>query len=557
MTKLEFEKVLIPLIEYIDDIEMDLITNILDRIDNYDGVKGSLEWYTDKLSELKLLDKDNLKVFKKDKKKLKKIITQLAEDCGYHIDNIDKLNEYYKQGLLNNNPMDLYDNIAINRLIKGAIKETNNIMDLIQTKAIEGSNKAYKDILNQAYVETASGTYTYTESIRKALDKFAEQGIKAVHYKNGKSLSIESVTRRDVITRMNKLNGDIEIENAKALGTNLVYVDQHLGARVRTKYTKEDYEVHAEWQGKKYMIEGSNDKYDNLYEKTGYGEMLGLKGINCYHNMRPTWEWEEIDEQIDLKENARVRAILDKRNYYARKLRTLKHKRLNSKVLEDKEEYKKINKQFKSLSDEYNSWLKDNNLTRDYNREYISNKKEIKPQYEMYNHKKEYTLEEEKRLFKDINNKLNKEIDIESKWSGKININNDCSPCKEWDCSITIGSSTLEQEIQHELLHARSISYYDRDEYLKYQSEEEATVEFLNKQLLEKEKIPYYDNAYINMVNKLEEISGIINIDKFDFAMKLFKTRPKNRRKLIIDLAMNNNKKDVILNLLEEAYPKW
>lgn len=381
MTKLEFEKILIPLIKYIDDIEMNLIVNILDRIDNYDGVKGSLKWYTDKLSELKLLDKDNLKVLKKDKAKLKKIINQLAEDCGYHIENLDKLNEYYEKGLLNKNPLELYENVAINRLINDAIKDTTSIMDLIQTKAIEGSNKAYMDILNQAYVETASGTYTYTEAIRKALDKFAEQGIKAAHYKNGSSLSIESVTRRDVITRMNKLNGDIEIENAKELGTNLVYVDQHLGARVRTKYTKEDYEAHAEWQGKKYMIVGSNDKYENLYEKTGYGEMLGLKGINCYHNMRPTWEWEKIDEQINLIENAKVRAILDKKNYYARKVRCLKHKRLNAKVLDDKEEYKKINKQLGLLNNEYNNWLKENNLTRDYNREHVSSSKETSNNY--------------------------------------------------------------------------------------------------------------------------------------------------------------------------------
>lgn len=381
MTKLEFEKVIIPLIKYIDGIEMDLIVNILDRIDNYDGVKGSLKWYTDKLSELKLLDKDNLKVFKKDKDKLKRIVSQLAEDCGYHIENLDKLNEYYEKGLLNKNPLELYENVAINRLINDAIKDTTSIMDLIQTKAIEGSNKAYMDILNQAYVETASGTYTYTEAIRKALDKFAEQGIKAAHYKNGTSLSIESVTRRDVITRMNKLNGDVEIENAKELGTNLVYVDQHLGARVRTKYTKEDYEAHAEWQGKKYMIVGSNDKYDNLYEKTGYGEMLGLKGINCYHNMRPTWEWEKIDEQINLIENAKVRTILDKKNYYARKVRCLKHKRLNAKVLNDKEEYKKINKQLSSLNREYNNWLEENNLTRDYNREHVSSSKETSNNY--------------------------------------------------------------------------------------------------------------------------------------------------------------------------------
>lgn len=67
----------------------------------------------------------------------------------------------------------------------------------------------------------------------------------------------------------------------------------------------------------------------------------------------------------------------------------------------------------------------------------------------------------------------------------------------------------------------------------------------------------YYDNAYANMVNKLEEISDIIGIDKFDFAINLFKIRPSKRREWIINLAIENNKKDIILDLLEEAYPKW
>ena len=43
MTKLEFEKLLIPLIEIMNNIEMDLIYNILSRIDNYTSIKGSLE----------------------------------------------------------------------------------------------------------------------------------------------------------------------------------------------------------------------------------------------------------------------------------------------------------------------------------------------------------------------------------------------------------------------------------------------------------------------------------------------------------------------------------
>lgn len=375
MTKLEFEKVLIPLIEIIDDIELGLIYDILNRIDNYNSVKGTLEWYTDKLLELKLLEKDNIQVFKQNKKVLKKAILEISNECGNKIDNLEKLQEYYQKGLIEVDPINLYGSAAINNLINNAVKDTNDIMELIQTKAIEGTQEAYKKILNKVYIETSSGVYTYTESIRRALDEFAEQGIQAVHYESGRSLSIETVVRRDVITRMNKLVGDIELQRAKDLGTNLVYVSQHLGARVKTKYMKHDYEAHATWQGKKYMIDGSSEKYPNLYEVTGYGEMLGLKGINCYHNMYPTFDWEEIDEQIDLEENAKVRKILDKRNYYARRSRLLKRKKLNAEFLQDNKQYEKILASEKMLDKEYNTWLKENNLTRDYNREYVSRKK--------------------------------------------------------------------------------------------------------------------------------------------------------------------------------------
>lgn len=556
MTKLEFEKLLKPLVEIIDDIEIDLIYNVLERIDNYKDVKGSLKWYNDKLKELKLLEKDNKNTFKERKKRIKDVIEEIAKVCGTKIDNFDKLEDYYNQGLLNVNPINLYNSVSINNLINEAIKDGNDIMNLIQTKALESSKKEYMNILNKAYTETASGAYTYTESIRNAIDKMSENGIAAVHYKNGVKLSIESVVRRDIVTRMNKLVGDVEIQQAKELGTNLVYVDQHLGARVRTPYMKNDYEAHCEWQGKKYMIEGSNEKYDNLYEKTGYGEMLGLKGINCYHDMKPTFEWEKIPDRIDEKENKKKYELLHQQRAFEVKMRKLKRKRESYKATND-EQLDKASQKYKQESEKFNKWLKENNLTRDYEREYIVKVSKIKPKYEMYNNKTEYTIQEEQKLFETINNELDKEIDIESKWSGKININNNCSPAKEWDCSITIGSSTLKQEVQHELLHARSISHYGKEEYINYQFEEEATVELLNKQILQKNKMTYYDNAYANMVNKLEEISDIIGINKFDFAINLFKIRPSKRREWIINLAIENNKKEIIVDLLEEAYPKW
>lgn len=375
MKKYEFDNLLKPLIDIYDEIEMEIIKDILDRLLTYDKNQGSLKWYLEKLKELKVLQQKDLKIVNKNKKQIEKVLKNILHNAGTKIDNLDTLKKYYEQGLIDKNPLELFDSSSTNKLINEALKDTHNIMDLINTKAIEGANKAYKNIINKAYIETSSGIYTYTESIRNALDSFAKEGIKTVNYESGLSLSIESAIRRDVVTRVNKLVGDCEIENAKSLGTNLMYVDQHLGARVRTKYTKEDYEAHAEWQGKKYMIEGSNDKYDNLYEKTGYGKMLGLKGINCYHHMHPTWEWEKIPDRIDEVENKERYELLQRQRAYERNIRSLKRQKLVAKEMSSKEDISKINKKIKSTNLKFDNWLEKHNLTRDYNREFVSDRK--------------------------------------------------------------------------------------------------------------------------------------------------------------------------------------
>ena len=557
MNDAKLEQLIKPLIKIYDSIELELIKDIAIRLNTYDGIEGTLKWYLDKLQEMRGFNKDNLALIAEYSGKSQKEIKEILKYAGYNMTSFDKYKEYYDDGLLKLNPSLLYDSVAIKNVIDNAIKETNSIMETIQTKAIESAKKSYMKILTDSYIKVSSGVYSYDKAIKMGLSQLAKEGFTGATYKNGKTLSLEATVRRDILTKVRQLVGSIELENAKELGTDLVYVTQHLGARIRTKYTKEDYEVHADWQGKIYKLNGSDDKHDNFYEKTGYGEMLGLCGVNCRHHFYPTFPWEKHPERLDPEENEKEYLKQQEQRRYERKIRMLKREKEIAKQLEDKLELKKINSEIRTFNIKYDKWLEDNSLKRDYNREYIVNVNKIKPKYEMYNHKTEYTIQEEQKLFETINNELDKEINIESKWSGKININNDCSPAKEWNCSITIGSSTLKQEVQHELLHARSISHYGKEEYINYQFEEEATVELLNKQILQKNKMTYYDNAYANMVNKLEEISDIIGIDKFDFAINLFKIRPSKRREWIINLAIENNKKDIILDLLEEAYPKW
>ncbi len=375
MTKYEFDNLLKPLVNIYDEIELDIIKDMLTRLETYDDVQGTLKWYLEKLNDLKSFERSNQKLINNNKKNIEKVLRSIVEKSGTKVDNFDKLEEYFNKGLIKNNPNILYNSTSINNLISEAFKDSSNIINLINTTAIEGANKVYRDIINKAYIETGSGIYTYSESIRRALKSFAKEGIKIVNYESGVSLTIESAIRRDVVTRVNKLVGDCEIEHAKELDTNLVYVDQHLGARTRTKYMKHDYEAHEEWQGKKYMIVGSSKEYPNLYEKTGYGEMLGLKGINCYHHMRPTWEWEKIPDKIDEIENKERYELLQRQREYERNIRGLKRARLIAKETDDNEYLSKVNKKMKVVNMNFDNWLEKHKLTRDYNREYLTDGK--------------------------------------------------------------------------------------------------------------------------------------------------------------------------------------
>lgn len=185
------------------------------------------------------------------------------------------------------------------------------------------------------------------------------------------------------------------------------------------------------------------------------------------------------------------------------------------------------------------------------------NTKTIIPNYQMENNKRHMVDSEVKKLANKMDNVVSKHTNNENKWSKKIVISNNENAGKLWSCDIRISNNTLEQELSHELLHARSISHFDADTFVKYMYEEEATVEMFNKQMLLKDKIPYYTNGYSNMVECLEEISDIIGKDRYEFAQELFNVKVIEREKWLKEQFKNNPEKDKLEELLKEAFVKW
>ena len=263
------------LIDIYSKIEIELIVSVAKRLSNYDEVSGSLNWELKKLSELNVLSKDLMKIIQKYTSKTNKAVENMLKKAM--LGNVDKnyLDEAFKEGLAAINYKSLSKSPTFKRMLNTSIYELNNSLSMINSKAIETAKESYVKVLNKAYAEVATGTYSYSTAIQKGIKEMAKNGIKGATYESGRSIGIEPAIRRDTLSAFIHNVNQSTIVTAKEVGTNYVEVSEHLGARVSAKSKIAN---HAGWQGKVYMIEGSSDEYGNLVEETGYGDIEGLGG---------------------------------------------------------------------------------------------------------------------------------------------------------------------------------------------------------------------------------------------------------------------------------------
>lgn len=143
-----------------------------------------------------------------------------------------------------------------------------------------GAAEAYRDCLDYAYMQVMTGAVDHNTAIRNATRRLTEGGLQFVDYASGVRCHADVAARRAVLTGLSQMTGKVSEHNAAELGTDIVEVDAHAGARPD----------HAEWQGRWYSLSGKSKKYPSLVEVTGYGTVAGLKGWNCRHDFYPVIE---------------------------------------------------------------------------------------------------------------------------------------------------------------------------------------------------------------------------------------------------------------------------
>ena len=166
----------------------------------------------------------------------------------------------------------------------GYRKTLGNMKNLTMTTAVT-SQTAYINACNQAYMQVASGAFSYQEAIKMAIKKTAENGA-MVLYPSGHQERIDVAVRRAVLTGVGQTCKKIGEMNAEESECDIMEITAHSGARPD----------HAKWQGQLVSLSGRNagrvieGKKVLSLRQIGYGKGDGFGGWNCRHDWFPFFE---------------------------------------------------------------------------------------------------------------------------------------------------------------------------------------------------------------------------------------------------------------------------
>lgn len=142
-------------------------------------------------------------------------------------------------------------------------------------------------------MKVSSGAFSYDKAIADAIKEAAVQGTEVL-YPSQHIDKLDVAVRRAVLTGVNQTAAEINLQYAADQDCDYVETTAHEGARPE----------HAVWQGKVFCLSGTDPKYENFYEATGYGTGPGLCGWNCRHNFHacfpgistPSYTQEMLDD---------------------------------------------------------------------------------------------------------------------------------------------------------------------------------------------------------------------------------------------------------------------
>lgn len=371
-------------------VESECIASVVKHITAGKNVTQASIWQMKKLDDVGLLRRDLLKGIKAKTTlsvpEVEKLVkTALNKSLGVDIGKVTASLEKYREGSKSEFLKNVQNSEQFKTVVNQCLAGCKDVINLTNTSALQASLTAYTSAINQAYLEMSTGLYRREDAIKNAVDKIAKSGIKIVDDKskatgnelvkrNGELFTtygkggdvhlypLDSAIRRDLVTTINKSAGTLTLAVCKDVGATLVETSWHVGARPE----------HEVWQGRVFSLDPNDTRYPYFYAPqeaggTGYGDMLGLCGINCYHSFDPYFEGSPVADQTHkptAEENAKAYKEQQQQRAYERRLRGLKREQVAYMAGGYTEDAQKTQQEINKVSKKYRQFLTDTGRTR-------------------------------------------------------------------------------------------------------------------------------------------------------------------------------------------------
>lgn len=381
----KIQEVIKPIINSYSKIENDIIEKIAEHFNKNEEFINADHWYFKKLEELGGLNNETLRILEKYTNKNREQLLDAMNQIGITSISTEQLNIAGKQGILD--PNKIIESQSIQNIINLGFNDTRKEFLQINKNIKESVRKTYQNILTDTYIKVNSGIYSYQEAILSSLNELGDKGISILQYKdkngNIKNYDVVGTVRRDLLIATRGLAGKVNEQVIKESGNHIIRVSRHFGARIGDGQL--DFTNHAWWQELQFFCWDYDDnatkeekKLPDFIKTCNYGHVQGILGINCKHYFTIWYgslEKDKVDYNYD--ENLEQYEKIKKQRYLEENVRKWKRKQVIAKQIEDKGAYKKSTIKAKEWQDKLINFTKENDLKRDFTREYVKDYKPV------------------------------------------------------------------------------------------------------------------------------------------------------------------------------------
>lgn len=254
-------------------------------------------------------------------------------------------------------------NNQANALIAPALVSGLAILKQLNNKIVNNAVNKY----TQEITYVNSGYGNREKRLQQVFTDLANNGIKikeSFGSSTPKNYSLDAILRRDIMYKVNQANAKVNMENFKKSSAKFIEVSSHPTARTWNKYMKHPYEDHSSWQGQVYYSrEGEPvENYEEFESTCGYGELLGICGINCYHQFQLNFDGVGTQDEYSIKEIRKNYDASQEQRKYENAIRKMKQAKSVYEMAGNENKVNKLKNKISSATSYLKSFCERNNL---------------------------------------------------------------------------------------------------------------------------------------------------------------------------------------------------